>query len=175
MLLKVIMKAAYMKAAIRCKRIFFLKKSIISIVLSILLIVISACEAKDETASETDVSTTATSETTETAIPTTIPDPTQTATQAAAPTTEPEATVETLIFVGEAVCTANEHVNIRAEATTDSEIIGTFPADETAGVIEYLDNWAYISYGGLTGYVSRNYLIKQPFAGCISAPQATGH
>jgi D-alanyl-D-alanine carboxypeptidase len=61
-------------------------------------------------------------------------------------------------FVGKAVCTADEFVNIRAGASTDTEKIGTLPAGKTVNVIGYDGAWVHISYGGLVGWVRSDYL-----------------
>lgn len=86
------------------------------------------------------------------------PTPEPTPTLSLSPTPEP---VPTVSFAGQAVCTANEYVNIRENADTDSAVIGTLPAGETADVIAYEDGWANVSYDGVTGFVSRDYLITK--------------
>ncbi|MGI5907433.1 MAG: D-alanyl-D-alanine carboxypeptidase family protein [Christensenellales bacterium] len=61
-------------------------------------------------------------------------------------------------FVGKAVCTADEFVNIRAGAGTGTDKIGTLPAGKTVNVIGYDGAWVHISYGGLVGWVRSDYL-----------------
>ena len=78
--------------------------------------------------------------------------------ESAEQTPEPSATVS---FVDRVVCTADEFVHIRERSGTDAGIAGIFPAGENAGVIEYADGWALLSYRGLTGYVSRDYIVSQ--------------
>ncbi len=63
-------------------------------------------------------------------------------------------------FIGQAYCDADEFVNIRADANTESTILGTIPAGEPADVIEYSGDWAHIVYSGIEGYVSCEYLLK---------------
>ncbi len=86
---------------------------------------------------------------------TTVPEETV-AVPAPTPTPEPQTN-----YIGQAVCTAEESVNIRTEADADAAILGKLPAGKTADVIAYDGNWANISYGGMTGYVSRDYLIAR--------------
>lgn len=59
------------------------------------------------------------------------------------------------------LCTANEFVNIRSAADVDTDIVGTFPAGAVANVIEYQDDWAYIVYDGVLGYISLDYAINK--------------
>lgn len=91
-----------------------------------------------------------------TPIVTTPPEPAPEPTSSPAP--EPTPTVS---FVGQAVCTANESVNIRESADKDSAVLGTLPAGETADIIAYEDEWARVLFDGITGYVSRDYLINR--------------
>lgn len=63
--------------------------------------------------------------------------------------------------IGQVVCTAGEHVNIRAQAGTGFDIIGTFPAGQTADVLAYTVGWAHISYDGIIGFVSDDFIIAR--------------
>lgn len=115
-----------------------------------------ACAAQDqppvtgETATPIPTATTAPTATpAPTPIPTTAPEETPTAT--------PEPTVA---YVAQAVCIADEYVNIRAEAGKNADALGKLPAGKTANVISYDDGWANIEYDGIVGYVSRDYLIR---------------
>ena len=94
---------------------------------------------------------------TSTPVPTTLPD------VAAQPSPTPTAT-PAAVYIGQAVCTAKEYVNIRAEANTEAEALGKLPAGETADVISADGDWARIVYEGVTGYVSRSYmmLLREP-------------
>ena len=88
--------------------------------------------------------------------------PVATATPTPSPTPTPE-------YIGQIVCTADEFVNIRSGAGTQSDIVGTLPAGETADVIAHEDDWVNISYNGITGYVSRSYTISKHTPG-IAVP-----
>ncbi len=78
----------------------------------------------------------------------------------AEPTLDTPASAETEAdYLDTVVCTAEEYVNIRDGAGMDGRIIGRLPAGETAGVLDYADGWAHISYGGIEGYASLEYLI----------------
>jgi D-alanyl-D-alanine carboxypeptidase len=81
-----------------------------------------------------------------------------TATPAATPAITPTPAPETQ-YTAQVVCTAKESVNIRAGAGTDTEVLGHFPAGETAGVIADEGDWVRIAYGGIEGYVSADYVI----------------
>jgi D-alanyl-D-alanine carboxypeptidase len=98
------------------------------------------------------------SKTPESASATITPAPTVTAT--AKPSPAVSATKEmTADYIDTAVCTAEEYMNIRDRAGMDGRIIGRLPAGATAGVWEYEDGWARISYEGIEGYASREYLV----------------
>lgn len=131
-----------------------------SLLIVLAIIIIFSAIGCEKTSTETQTSEqpskvlieqTATSTIAPAIVPTAMPTLVQTTT----PTQTPK-----YAFVGEVMCTADEFVNIRENAGTDSEIIGTFPSGETADVIEYLGDWAHISYGGVVGYVSRGYTIS---------------
>jgi len=64
-------------------------------------------------------------------------------------------------FAGQAVCTAGSFVNIRFKAGTDGRVVGKLPAGKTVSVIQYQSGWAFVSYNGTVGYVSRDYLISR--------------
>jgi D-alanyl-D-alanine carboxypeptidase len=72
-------------------------------------------------------------------------------------------------YFGQVICTANEFVNIRSGAGTQTDIIGTLPAGESADVIAYEDDWVHISYNNITGYVSRSYTVSKHTPG-IAVP-----
>lgn len=86
----------------------------------------------------------------DTPVPTTAPEETP----LVAPTPEPTAP-----GIGQAICTAEEYVNIRAQASTTADKLGQLPAGETVGVISYDGDWAQIIYGDITGYVNREYIV----------------
>lgn len=56
------------------------------------------------------------------------------------------------------IAKVNEYVNIRAEATTDSEIIGKLYKNSYATILERGENWTKLSSGNVTGYINNNYL-----------------
>ena len=85
-------------------------------------------------------------------VATTPPDSTPSPTPTAAP--EPE-------YMGQLVCTADDAVNIRGTASKSGDVVGSLPGGATADVIAYEDDWAHISYNGVTGYVSRGYTIPR--------------
>lgn len=58
-------------------------------------------------------------------------------------------------------------LNIRNEATTDSDILGKLPAGEKVAVLRVSGDWATIVYNGGTAYVAASYLSK-------AAPEADG-
>ena len=49
-------------------------------------------------------------------------------------------------------------VNIRAEANTDSEILGTVTQDEELTVLFQFDNWVQIQYNGLVAWISSDFI-----------------
>jgi D-alanyl-D-alanine carboxypeptidase len=130
------------------------------VAISLLFMLLGACGTDSESVSPTptQVAPIATALPTATPVATMPPEPPPEPTPMPSPTLEP---TQTASFVGQAVCTANEYVNIRKSADTDSAVVGTLPAGETADVIAYEDDWANVSYGGVTGFVSRDYLIPR--------------
>jgi len=136
------------------------KKRGLLIAISLLFVLLSGCDTGSESTSPTPTITTPAAITAHTATPiaTTSPEPTPKPTPSPSPTPEP---TPTLNFVGQAVCTANEYVNIRENADTNSPVVGTLLAGETANVIAYEDDWVNVSYDGIAGFVSRDYLITR--------------
>ena len=129
------------------------KKVLRAAALVVAALTLMGCRTQDgmeESAPATPM-TTATAAPTATPVATPIP---TTVLQSAMPTPSP-----TPNYVGQAICIAEESVNIRAGAGTDSEILGTLPAGETVNVIAYEEDWANVVYDGFTGYVSRDYLL----------------
>ena len=132
------------------------RKSIRITALLLTALTLCACTAQNEqpTTSETTALTpTVTAAPTATPVPTPIP--TTAPEESAAPTPSP-----TIAYAGQALCIADEYVNIRAEASKNAEVLGKLPAKEIANVISYEDSWAKIAYDGVTGYVNRDYLIR---------------
>lgn len=56
------------------------------------------------------------------------------------------------------VLTVTEEVNMRAEASTDSEILETLQEGTQVEAIDFNDGWCQVSYDGQTGYVNAAYL-----------------
>ena len=52
----------------------------------------------------------------------------------------------------------NDYLNVRAEATTDAEVVGKLYVNGVATVLETLDGWYKIESGNVTGYASADYL-----------------
>lgn len=58
-----------------------------------------------------------------------------------------------------AVATVSDYVNVRAEASTDSEIVGKLYKDGVATVLDDNgDGWVKIQSGSVTGYISKDFL-----------------
>ena len=58
-----------------------------------------------------------------------------------------------------AVATVSDYVNVRAEASTDSEILGKLYKDGVATVLDDNgDGWVKIQSGSVTGYISKDFL-----------------
>jgi len=92
-------------------------------------------------------------------VPTTVPTTAPTTVPTSVPTTTPAPT-PVYAFVGQVMSSADEYVNIRAQAGTDSEIVGAFHSGESADVIAFLDGWVHIVYDDVVGYVSAQYTIR---------------
>lgn len=123
--------------------------------IAFLLILLSACSAREPSAlpSQTETATTTTVQPAVSGLPAASP---TAALASPSVSSEPSA-----VYVDQVVCTADEYANIREKADTGSPVIGTLPAGETAGVTEYTDGWARVSYQGITGYISRDYIISR--------------
>jgi len=57
-----------------------------------------------------------------------------------------------------------EFMNVRKEASTDSEIIGKLRKGSYAKIVERLDGWTKIESGKVTGYVNNDYLYMDEAA-----------
>ncbi len=136
----------------------YLIKSGWLIAISLLFILLGACGIGNDNATPTQTQTVPSVTVTPTAKPVTTTPPKLTPEPEKIPSPTPEPT-PTMSFVGQAVCTANEFVNIRVSADADSAILGMLPAGETADIIAYEDDWVNVSYDGVTGYVSRDFLL----------------
>ncbi len=56
------------------------------------------------------------------------------------------------------------NLNVRAEASTDSKLVGKLPKDAACEVLETADGWAHIQSGEVNGYVSMDFLLIGPDA-----------
>lgn len=54
-----------------------------------------------------------------------------------------------------------DKVNVRAQAGTDSEKLGSLEKGTAIGVIDTADDWAHVNYGGYDGYIKLEYLTKE--------------
>lgn len=54
-----------------------------------------------------------------------------------------------------------DKVNVRAEAGTNSEKLGSLEKGTAIGVIDTADDWAHVNYGGYDGYIKLEYLTKE--------------
>ncbi len=57
-----------------------------------------------------------------------------------------------------AVARVNEYVNIRAKASTDSEVVGKLYKNSYGTIVERGEKWTKISSGNVTGYINNDYL-----------------
>lgn len=77
-------------------------------------------------------------------------------------TAEPETTVpepEPSVFDGLLLPNVRVYLNIRAEATTDSKVLGKLYVGDLATILEAGEEWSYITSGSVTGYVSNEYTV----------------
>ena len=56
------------------------------------------------------------------------------------------------------IAKVNDSVNIREEATTESEVVGKLYKESYAAILERQDEWTKVSSGDVTGYISNDYL-----------------
>jgi cell wall-associated NlpC family hydrolase len=56
------------------------------------------------------------------------------------------------------VAQVNDYVNVRSEASTDSEIVGVMKNNTVATVDEEQDGWYKITSGSISGYIKSDYL-----------------
>lgn len=85
---------------------------------------------------------------------------------------EPVATVTAGSLAKVSVDDAEGRLNLRKEADTSSTILGRIPNGETVTVLGSSGSWCQITYGALTGYVNREYLVFESQA--ISGSGAIG-
>ena len=63
-------------------------------------------------------------------------------------------------------------LNIRSDSSTSSNVLGQIPGGQTVGVHWSIPGWSLITYNGVTGYVSVEYLKATKTAPSGSAGQA---
>ena len=67
---------------------------------------------------------------------------------------------ERAIYTDVAIAQVNNYVRVRAEANTDSEVLGKLYNNSAATILETTDNgWYKISSGSVTGYVKCEYVV----------------
>ena len=67
---------------------------------------------------------------------------------------------ERAIYRDVAIAQVNNYVNVRAEATTESEVLGKLYNNSAATVLETTENgWYKITSGNVTGYVKCEYVV----------------
>lgn len=63
-------------------------------------------------------------------------------------------------YIGVAIAQVDNYVNVRAEANTESEVLGKLYDDSAATVLETTeDGWYKITSGSVTGYVKCEYVV----------------
>lgn len=92
---------------------------------------------------------------------------------AAATTQKPDPTADTESFISNLesensgagstsstgnILTVTEEVNLRSEASTDSDILETLPEGTQVEAVDFNDGWCQVNYDGQTGYVNAAYL-----------------
>lgn len=72
-----------------------------------------------------------------------------------------------------AIAKVNEYLSVRAEASTNAEVLGKLYPNGAATVLETLDGWYKITSGSVTGYVKAEYMVVGDEATCIAASKRT--
>lgn len=89
---------------------------------------------------------------------------------------ENEAPVVASEYADIAIAQVNNYVNVRAEANTESEVLGKLYNNSAATVLETTDNgWYKITSGSVTGYVKCEYVVTgdEELAKRVSTKYAT--
>lgn len=68
----------------------------------------------------------------------------------------------------------NEYLNIRSEASKESEVLGKLYKNGAATVLEVLDGWYKVKSGSVTGYISADYVVVGDEATCKAASTRVG-
>lgn len=71
----------------------------------------------------------------------------------------PILTEEEQLWQNRVMANVKDKMNVRAEASTESEIVGRFRKGDVAEVIEIGDEWTHIKSGNVDGYVKNEYCI----------------
>ena len=66
--------------------------------------------------------------------------------------------VEEVVTFDKVIANVNESLNIRKEASSDSEVVGKLNKNAYAKIVERGEEWTKISSGNVTGYVNNDYL-----------------
>ena len=69
---------------------------------------------------------------------------------------EPEATPSAYADIG--ISIADSYVNVRAKATTESEIVGKLYRNSAARILDTVGSWYYVESGSVKGYISTDYI-----------------
>ncbi|MEE1079230.1 MAG: cell wall hydrolase [Agathobacter sp.] len=72
---------------------------------------------------------------------------------------EPELTAEELEWQSYVLADVDEKMNIRAEASEESDIVGRFRKGDRGTILEAGDEWTKITSGNVTGYVKNEFCV----------------
>lgn len=101
----------------------------------------------------TAVTTTETTETTEVAVNTD-------STEDNLPVSDNVDTKEAKVESNQVVANIDTYLNIRAEASEDSEVVGKFYNGNVGTLVEQGDEWSLVSSGNAYGYVKNDYILS---------------
>lgn len=79
--------------------------------------------------------------------------------EAAEKEAEPELTEMEKKWADRVMVTVDDHLNVRAEASADSEIVGRMYPNTVAAVIKQGDEWTKIRSGKVKGYIKTSYCL----------------
>lgn len=86
---------------------------------------------------------------------------------------EQSTTTEYPDFAGKCMATVDNSLNVRAQASGDSEIVGKMVVGSVATVLERQDAWTHIQSGNVDGFVSNDYLVYDDAAGAYAQQVCT--
>lgn len=72
---------------------------------------------------------------------------------------EPELTPEELEWQNSVMPDVNDHLNVRAEANQESDVVGKLAKGDRATVVEVGEEWTKITSGNVEGYIKNSYCI----------------